>query len=770
MQWFKMIALVFALVAPGCTNTEGPLCRHSDCHADTEDTSTGTAPLGPGDDCSGGGTCADGLACSGIDGTCVNEDAPGTGSAGDDCKASWECTFGLACSANGKCAETGDPGTAGAGEICATSTDCAFFLECLDGACQGFQPPWWPGVTCPEPAPDDEPLKVYFEVKQPTDFYAFPFPNNARLKNGRIDLTGHPNPGILVTALGNPVDDYFDVIQNDLGGFGTQAYVFFRFNHWPDSGTLHIGDTVSIINIDKASPDYGRAMGTAYKAASAAGKYICENWLAVGPTIGRPLDGGTTYAVVLTNGIRDKKGNPVEPDVEFSAMVRDAAPSDAALTSAWNAYAPFRDYLKAQSIDKNTIAAASVITTMKPQDRIPRVRQAVRARPAPTTAGIGVDQSGQAFDLTTGTVTIPQFQAGTRPFKTPADGGAIAYDGQGLPVFVEDQTVKFALSVPKGAAPAGGWPIVIYAHGTGGNERSFIGEGVADEMAGAQVAVIGIEQVQHGDRRGLPADQADLEVNSPERLFYNFLNPRAARDNVVQTAADHFQVVRLVESFQAVTGQPVTFDTARIFFFGHSQGSQGGFLFAAHEPLVKLAILSGAGGYLAESFVGKTRPVNVAAAVRIALADFEVDRFHPLLNLVQAAFEEVDPTNFAGTMFMDDWTASGYPHRSVFMSYGIGDTYTPEKTMLALARAMRVKKWPEIKDVLDGVDAISALPHTQTWGFGSGVWVTSVVVQYEPASGKDGHFVIFDNADAKKQVTEFVRTMVQTGVPTLVSP
>jgi pimeloyl-ACP methyl ester carboxylesterase len=451
-------------------------------------------------------------------------------------------------------------------------------------------------------------------------------------------------------------------------------------------------------------------------------------------------------------------------------LVRDAAPTDGALTHAWNAYKPFRDYLKAQNIDKNTIAAASVITTMKPQDRIPKVRQAVRARPLPVTTGIQVDQSGQAYDLTTGTVTIPQFQSGTRPFKTPADGGAIMYDGQGLPVFVADQNVKFAMTVPKGAAPAGGWPIVIYAHGTGGNERSFIDKGVADEMAGVGVAVIGIEQVQHGDRRGLPASEADLEANAPERLFYNFLNPRAARDNVVQTAADHFQVVRLVVSFKDITGQAVALDATRVFFFGHSQGSQGGFLFAAHEPLVKLAILSGAGGYLIESFVGKTKPVNVAAAIELALADFEVDRFHPLLNIVQAAFEEVDPSNYAGTMFMDDWTASGYPHRSVFMSYGIGDTYTPEKTMLALARAMRVKQWPVSGYELDGVEPIPSLPHTQTWGFGGGVYVTAAVVEYQPAGDKDGHFVIFDNADARKQVTEYVRTMVQTGVPTLVSP
>ena len=92
--------------------------------------------------------------------------------------------------------------------------------------------------------------------------------------------------------------------------------------------------------------------------------------------------------------------------------------------------------------------------------------------------------------------------------------------------------------------PANGWPLVIYAHGTGGSYRSHIKREsprhwlrcTADNTV--PIAVLGIDQVQHGPRRG-------ASTESPNNLFYNFANPYAARDNAMQGAADQMSLGKL---------------------------------------------------------------------------------------------------------------------------------------------------------------------------------------------------------------------------------
>src|SRR5258708_8024153 len=115
-----------------------------------------------------------------------------------------------------------------------------------------------------------------------------------------------------------------------------------------------------------------------------------------------------------------------------------------------------------------------------------------------------------------------------------------------------------ALTVPKGVMPAGGWPLVVYAHGTGGSFRSHVTEGVAkrlasvDDGAGGKVniAVLGIDQVETGPRRGASTD-------SPDNLFYNFANPGAARGNTLQGAADQLSLFAYVTGFDlAATASP----------------------------------------------------------------------------------------------------------------------------------------------------------------------------------------------------------------------
>ena len=113
--------------------------------------------------------------------------------------------------------------------------------------------------------------------------------------------------------------------------------------------------------------------------------------------------------------------------------------------------------------------------------------------------------------------------------------------------------MRFTLVVPNAAAcpmPDGGYPILMYAHGTGGSNRSVIDEGgsVGDAMARQCVASIGTDQIFHGARPGAASLRARPErgrATEEVLLLQRCQNPDAMRANTLQSALDVVQEARL---------------------------------------------------------------------------------------------------------------------------------------------------------------------------------------------------------------------------------
>lgn len=790
--------------------------------------SPGTGILGEG--CGFNTDCQIKYVCASY-GKCVE---PGSGKEGDACAGNEICGAGLLCSATKACAKPGSAGTKRPKDKCDNALDCAFGLVCVAESCQPVT--YWAGVTC---AKDSGPLRSYFEVprsgKKVMEFYRLPFPNDIRLKNGKVDVSDHPNPSTaLPKEYGDVVGDYYKAIGEDVTGFGLNAAAFFRLSKAFDLNTI----SVEIVNIDKASPDYARKGGYNMWATTGRGKYICDNHIAVRPTNGKPLNHKTTYAVLLKQGIKDSTGALAAQDADFKAMLASAAPSDSGLSAAYSAYQPLRDYITDKALKSDDILNAAVFTTMDPRAKMARFRAVIHASAAPSAGQLtlcdGMKKSpcenasepkhvcasspAAAFDELQGTYGTPNFQTGTKPFKTTADGGAIAYSAGGDPVIQGQETACFALSVPKGATmPPAGWPLVIFAHGTGGNYRGFIGGGTAEALASvkdasgtvANMAVIGIDGAMHGPRRN--------SSDKPDDLFFNLQNPRAARDNTYQGAADKFQLVRLVKAMNlddasSPTGAAIKFDPTKIYYFGHSQGSIEGIPFLAYEPDVAGTVLSGAGGYLLGSLLWKTKPVNVAGLVQLALADNSVTTSHPLLNLMQLFFEEVDSINYGDAIFNKPVT--GIDAKHTFLSYGIADSYTPPNTINALGWAMSIRQTNQSAQrcgdgVCNGSESCKscssdcgACPAGTTCGNSvceqkekcsicpedckecpalfatddppvkenydtGGKKFTVGLVQYSSDGSYDDHFVLFQNKDGKTQSTNFLGTAARDGAPTI---
>jgi hypothetical protein len=771
-----------------------------------------------GDPCTYTGDCVAGLAClwerdeTGVERTLCRP--AGTTAEGGFCATTAECEAGLVCVAEGfggrcrRASTLGDLGTSCdslddcyAGLVCGTSGECVLATSSTGGP--GF--PIWEGIEC-APRETEAVTRFYFEIPRGPleagrDFFRLPWPNDIRkTSDGHIDLSDFPHPampGLTVDVL----DRFLRVAEEDLSGFATNGTIFFRSSKGIDWSTLDGGgETPSMYFVDLTPPasptDLHGRLGFGWSASTGGGSYICPDWLAVRPPRGWPLMPGRSYAVVITASVRDADGAVMTRDPDFEQLLRPSRPAgDEAVGRAWDAYAPFRAYLDHDGVDPGSILVATVFTTQDFPATLAGARRVFDTLPGPVPTGViectdaahslcddelsgaehvrGCFGEDPAFHELQGRFPTPIFQQGTPPYGTPEDGGGFTFDAtSGDAQRVRDEDICFSLTVPKDAPmPADGWPVVVYAHGTGGNYRSFITNGVAAQLSAVALddattqnfAVLSYDEPQHGRRRGGSAED-------PEVLFFNFLNPRAAYGNVLQGAIDGWQAARLVAALDwsdptaSPTGSAIVFDTTRTYFYGHSQGATHGALAVAYDPSLAAAVMSGAGGSLIDSLLTKTSPYNIAGAVRMALADMDIGAVHPALSIFQMYLEVADPVNYG--KYVTWLPFDPLPGRSVLQIYGLGDTYSTKETQAAMAAALGLAIVEPVIDDIGGFDTVTA-PAMGNRNVG-GLPVTAVLSQHNPAAGQDGHFVSTQDATAKRRVEQFFGTAARDGTPIVV--
>jgi dienelactone hydrolase len=599
------------------------------------------------------------------------------------------------------------------------------------------------------------------------EFYRLPFPNDLRRgPDGTVDLSGYSDKNPLVT-------DYINAMDGELDGFGLNAAIVSRFSDAIDPATLPAspedsladGASVYLVDVDTASPDYGTRWPLRLRFEARDGQTIGTDWLSALPFPGFPLDEGTTYALVITDRVRDVAGAPVAADDDFLAIAGAGAPSDPALAAARTAYAPLFAWLDqaAPTGERDHVVDAAVFTTQHATAIMPLLRQVVWNLDAPVPAGIAQSTANASYVEYTGTFPSPNFQEGDVPYSV--SGGAIILGSDGLPIVQRMEDIRVAITVPPGPTPTGGWPVVIYAHGTGGSYLSFVNNGTAARLAAQGLAAISIDQVLHGPRN--PGGNPDVD-------FFNFQNPDAARNNAVQGAADDFSVVRLVEGFSFVDqdqGTTVTFDPDRIYFFGHSQGGLTGPLFLAYEPEVKGAVLSGAGALLYQALLTKTEPFDIASLVPSLVRDPDVDENDPILAILQTWVERSDPANYGPLLVRhppDGPDGTPLPPKPIYQSEGFIDHYAPNPTIESFATSIGLDQVEPLKSTIDGLTLRGRTPLTAPVT-GNLNGVTAVLLQYDAAANDDGHFVVFDIPAAQLQSARFLGTLADTGTATLVA-
>ncbi|MCS6901666.1 MAG: hypothetical protein RMJ98_18715, partial [Myxococcales bacterium] len=493
-----------------------------------------------------------------------------------------------------------------------------------------------------------------------SSFLDHPFPSDFRREGGKVRWVGFMNPRKMPT-----VTAYTEVIDRLLDGFSPQAAGYVRFRGPVDPSTLptspeqtlDVSAVAQLINVDEASPERGKRHPITIHYREKPGAYWPPYTLAFAPALGVPLRPATRYAFVVTRGLKGAGGKELARSPELDAVLGVGDGGGARGQALRVDWAPAIAVLEEAGLQIRQIAHLTVFTTNDPTAELFAVRDAVRASfPAPTARDwVAKPTTATSYQIYEGVYgPSPDFQEGNLPFAKPADGGAFAFRN-GVPQVQRQFDLRFAMAIPDATRcpmPPEGYPIVLYAHGTTGNYRSFLADETADALARQCLASMGIDQIFHGTRPGAPqGPHADNEISL---LFFNVDNPIAARTNGRQAAIDEVQRARLfteskisIPASVSTTGSEIRFDPSKVLFFGHSQGGQNGPLYLAIDDSARGGVLSGSGSILTIALLEKTQPTpSVAAAVRSIFLGLkqeeyeELNVWHPALSLAQSL---VDP-------------------------------------------------------------------------------------------------------------------------------
>lgn len=769
------------------TQSEGESCRQiADCMPGLSCEDDVCVPIPridtagrAGESCSSTSECMAGLCC-GNQSVCRTPHGSGMCGAADGqaCGLSADCDVGLVCDGSGTCAQPGaTPGQAGLGEACEEISDCIRPLICsATNTCES--PPFFAGVSCVASQEDLAAFRGYFEVPRGApleEFYRQPFPSDVRRRDGRLDLSGHPSPGDIS---GIDFDElYLRAIEEDLVGFGLTQPVFLRFSDALVEGTI----TATAANVELVALDDGSKVPIQVRYEKDEGQFICGNALAVAPKDGVVLTPRRTYAVIVKRAIRNVRGEAPIQDADFAAMLANETPSDVDLAAAHDAYAPLRAYIDRGAIAAEDIAIAAVFTTGDPARFGAAVYEAVAAAPAPTVSDAVLCAPGATSPCATGglrecgapnaafreihaRVNNPVLQRGMRPYANPTEG-AFVFDANGAITLQGSEDVCVGMAIPTTPMPAGGWPVVVYGHGTGGDFTSGLLE-IAERLTSRGIAVVTFDGAQHGPRQGTNNPSLWLD---PGRAFFNAANPRAARDNVLQGGGDVHNLVRLVRNLELDSlGVPTvagSFHPDRVMYYGHSQGTVVGASFLAFEPDVRAGVFTGAGAEIGLTLVNKRRPNDIASLVRALFGDQSVSRMHPMIGLMSMFFGPSDATAYAAGIAIDPPASRGAV--DFLHVYGLEDGFTPEVTQAALVRA---GGYPLVGPVLQPIEGVPSVASAMGNFDGASVGA----LQYMPAIVQgglayDGHFVGTQNPDARDAILRFI-TSVATGAPGRIEP
>jgi hypothetical protein len=639
-------------------------------------------------------------------------------------------------------------------------------------------------AACPseEATPDTFEARATRVAFDPTSgaFWDLAFPSDLRLQeDGTWNLEDWPN-----ADADELVDQWLRTADRRLvGGWGLSGGVVMPFTgpldetSLPEDGadTTEPDSPVYLIDVDPESPQRGTRMPLRVRFTSTQTEFHPPDLLTAMPVWGFVRRPDTVYALVVAEGLLDRAGDPVGRSRAFHDAFEGIEGADPAAVAS---FLTLRETLRSEGVDPDAVVGATVFTTLDPARTIRDLAGWIETQPTPAQAEPWtVTEEYESFVLLEGRYTVPLIQSGERPYAEEGEGRFVVVAGQ--PVIQETQDVRLALTIPNGPVPSGGWPLLVYQHGSGGQYRQGVDRGPVDEenpgvpeagtgpaewLARRGVATVGFDYPLHGDRND-PPDTTGL-------LLYNLLgNIDATIDNFRWAALEPMLLTRFMLDTSVdptlhteLEGDAlITFDPDRLTTMGQSMGSTLGVTQATVDPRVKGAVFSGSGGVLVEIAETAVEPFEIRPilAGRLGIAPDELTQAHPLLHAFQHLWDLVDPVAQARHVVVE--RHPGVPGKHIFMTAGVRDGYFHPRSEAALATALGAtlvgeEVEPILPDTLRLAGRDTAdYPLARTEGN-----FTVGVVQYA-APNTQGHYVAFNQEGARYQYTCFVQGIADGG-------
>jgi hypothetical protein len=624
-----------------------------------------------------------------------------------------------------------------------------------------------PACSSSPPVPASQAV-ARFDLASPMandTFFDFPYPSDLRLRpDGAPALDGYPNPD------GLGIVDGFKQIAVQRKGFPVLPVAYFRFDAPIKAPSLdavvpaEAASSLLLVDVDPKSPERGKLFPVvATVPPHDSDPYVPANLLAMAARPGFVLSPKRTYAFVVRRSLGDDKGAPLAVPAAMKDLAEGRAPAGARGEDARKLYAPLFETLKTLNVAAADVAAATVFTTGDVVEDTFELTKAMLAKYKVELRDLTLlpnnDQIHDRFCRIGAKVTYPQFQKGTPPFDTE---GLFELGPDGLPTKQRDEDSPVTITLPKAAMPVGGFPLVVYFHGSGGRSSQHAD---GDDYMDPANQPLSTWPAYHLSPHGFAVAGSAMPV-SPDRLpgaediaYLNLNNPKAMRDTFRQGMIES----RLfIEALRTLTIPPAVvagcagislpggetayhFAEQRLHAQGQSMGGMYTNMLGAIEPRVEAVVPTGAGGFWTY-FILETKLIPGAAGLlAVVIGTREKLTFvHPTLHLVETGWEAIDP--IVAVPRLARRPLPGHPVRPIYEAAGKDDSYFPTTIYDAMALAYGhvqagQEVWPTMQPALAlaGLSGMKPYPLSDNLTSETGAKYTGAVMQYAPPPGKDGH-------------------------------
>lgn len=635
------------------------------------------------------------------------------------------------------------------------------------------------------------------DLSEAEHFYDLPYPSDLRL-----DATGGPGLAGFPAPQGNGIVATVKAAAERRAGFPTVGAAYFRFDaplaaREPRAAIpAATSSPVLLLDVDPDSNERGRAFPLVASTLE-PDPYAPPHLLALAPYPGVVLRGGRTYAYVVRRALGDASGTPLGVPLALTQLRAGETPAGTLGAGMRALLAPLWDTLDDLGVAREEVAAATVFTTADVVADLAALSSTLLARHAVEITALALDADDGAlherFCELHGTVRFPQFQSGTPPFDSD---GLFVTGGDGLPMVQREEEAPVVITVPRSAMPQGGYPLVIYFHGSGGLATQVVDRGRTATPGGEPAKGEGPSHVLAAHAI---ATAASALPTNPQRLpgagsrdYLNFANlgayPDTFRQGTIEQRLLLDALARLRIDPAALAGcagvsLPAGETTFRLrvdqtLALGQSLGAQFVNMVGAVDPRVRAVVPTGSGGLwslvVLEAELLSGVPIEGLIPSLLGTTA-RVDHLHPALQLVQSAFEPADPVVFAARLARDP--LPGHPVRPIYIPAGLDDPGFSNRIYAAMSLATGTAQAGEVMSPVfqetlaqGGLDGLVAYPVADNAVSADGTPFTAVVVQYPSDGIRDSHHVFAQLDDVKFQYGCFFETFLATGTAVVPAP